>query len=84
VVKTISLTANIAPDRYISVALPPDVPLGPADIVVIVAPRAMDEEHTLGDLLASEFFGMWQDRDDIDDSVAFARRLRAAAWQRSE
>ena len=39
--------------------------------------------NTLGDLLESEFFGMWRERDDLPDSPEFARTLRAKAWDRS-
>jgi hypothetical protein len=80
-VKTITLAANIPADREISITLPSDIPLGPADIVVVVASRAATKGHTLGDLLKSEFVGMWQDRDDIEDSAAFARHLRETAWR---
>ena len=82
--KTVTLATDIAPDREIRITLPSDIPLGPADVVLVVAPRAAVAEHTLGDLLKSEFFGMWKDRDDIDDSSAFAPRLRETAWQRTE
>ncbi len=82
-VKTFTLEINIPADHEISITLPSDVPLGPADIVV-VAPRAATEGHTLGELLKSEFLGMWQDRDDIEDSVSFARHLRETAWHRHE
>lgn len=32
--------------------------------------------------LDSELVGMWEDRDDIGDSVEFARKLREQVWQR--
>ena len=82
-VKTVNLTANVPPNREVRITLPTDVPLGPAEIVVVVASRAATSARTLGDLLRSEFFGMWRDRPDIGDSVEFARRLRAEAWSRS-
>ncbi len=44
--------------------------------------RARLSVYTLGDLLHSEFFGIWKDREDIDDSVEFARALRDSAWRR--
>jgi hypothetical protein len=80
--KTITLTTDIAADREITLTLPSDVPPGPADIVVVIAPRTSPEVRTFGDLLHSDFFGMWQDRTDIDDSVTFARNLRDTAWRR--
>jgi hypothetical protein len=82
-VKTVNLTANVPPNREVRITLPSDVPTGPADIVVVIASRAGASPHTLGDLLRSEFFGMWRDRTDIGDSVEFARRLRAEAWSRA-
>lgn len=36
---------------------------------------------TLGDLLKSDVVGMWRDRDDLGDSVEFARKLRDEAWR---
>jgi len=82
-VKTINLTADVPPNREVRIILPADVPLGPAEIVVVVASRAGVVARTLGDLKRSEFFGMWRDRTDIGDSAEFARRLRAEAWSRS-
>ena len=45
---------------------------------------ALSGGSTLGDLAASEFAGIWEDRADIADSVSFARRLRDEAWRRPE
>jgi hypothetical protein len=81
-VKTINLTADVPSDRKVLITLPEDVPPGLADIVVVVAPHASSAGRTLGDLARSEFFGMWRERSDIDDSGAFARELRKKAWNR--
>lgn len=64
-------------------SLPADTPLGPAEIVVVVAPQAARVEPTLGDLLHCEFFGMWREREDSIDGVEFARRLRSEGWSRT-
>jgi hypothetical protein len=82
--KTITITTEIKSDREVHITLPDDTPLGPAEIVVIVSPAPSQQAQTLGDLLQSEFFGMWQDREDIVDSAIFARQLRADAWSRPE
>ncbi|NIW98541.1 MAG: hypothetical protein GWN13_09925 [Phycisphaerae bacterium] len=82
-IRTINLMTEVLPDREVRITLPSDVPLGPAEIVVVVASRAGATAPSLGNLLHSEFFGMWRDRTDIDDSVEFARRLRTEAWSRS-
>ena len=81
--KTISVTTEITPDREVRITLPEDTPLGPAEIVVVVVSRSPRSSPTFGDLLCSEFFGMWRDREDITDSVEFARRLRSEGWSRS-
>ena len=82
-VKTISVTTEITPERELHITLPADTPLGPAEIVVVVAPHAAHTVPTFGDLLHSEFFGMWRDREDIGDSAEFARRLRVEGWSRT-
>ena len=82
-IRTISITANVPSSHEVQITLPPDVPMGPAEIVVVVASHINNKTRTLGDLLASEFFGMWRDRDDVSDSAEFARRLRAQAWARA-
>ena len=81
--KTIRVTTEITPDREVRITLPEDTPIGPAEIVVVVAPQSPQAAPTFGDLLRSEFFGMWRDREDIVDSAEFARRLRAEGWSRT-
>ena len=39
---------------------------------------------TVGRLRRSGLIGLWQDRDDIRDSSAYARRLREQAQQRGD
>ena len=82
-VKTVNMTAEIPPSREIHITLPGDIPVGPAEIVLVVSSRTPARNSTFGDLASSEFFGMWADRGDIGDSAEFARQLRADAWQRS-
>jgi len=81
--RTINLTKEIPPERKVQIEFPNDVPVGLAEIVVVVSPRTAAPVSTLGDLLHSEFFGMWRDRADIGDSSEFARRLRVEAWSRA-
>jgi len=45
------------------------------------APRA---RLTVGRLRRSGLIGLWQDREDIGDSSAYARRLREQAQQRGD
>jgi len=79
-VKTVTLTTNIPASRELRITLPSDVPAGSASIVIMVSPSGSMTSTTFGDLLSSEFFGMWRDRADIEDSLKFARKLRSEAW----
>jgi hypothetical protein len=82
VVRTVNLNADIPPDRELRITLPADVPVGPAEIVLVVSTSDRSSGQTLGDFEHSEFFGMWRDRSDIVDSVQFARGLRSDGWKR--
>lgn len=81
-VKTFNINTEILPNREMQITLPDDIPLGPAQIVIIVASSTQTQPPTYGDFLNSEFFGMWKDRTDITDSVEFAQQLRQQAWSR--
>jgi tRNA(fMet)-specific endonuclease VapC len=82
-IKTVNLNADIPPNRELHITLPPDVPAGPADIVIVVSSSGSANASTLGKLGDSEFFGMWRERTDLGDSVQFARDLRSEGWKRS-
>lgn len=82
-VKTISVTAEVTENHEVTIALPKDVPAGPVEITLVIKPKGAERVHALGELAESEFFGAWRDRDDITDSVEFARRLRDEGWRRS-
>jgi len=81
--RTISLNAEIPDSRELHLNLPADVPVGPAEIVVVVSSRNEAALSTLGEFAESEFFGIWADREDIHDSAEFARQLRTGGWKRS-
>jgi hypothetical protein len=82
-VRTINLSAEIPPTRELQITVPADVPVGPAEIVVVVSSQVQPRAGLLGDLAASEFIGMWQDRTDFVDSSEFALRLRSEGWRRT-
>jgi hypothetical protein len=81
-VKTINISADIPASRELRITLPDDVPAGPSEIVVIVSPAKPHGYSTLGALAESEFLGIWEDRQDITDSIEFSRRLRSEGWER--
>lgn len=81
--KTVSIKTRIPENHRLVVEVPPDIPAGPAEVVVTaLAAEEPGRAWTLGDLLASGLVGMWSERTDISDSVKFARSLREAAERR--
>jgi len=48
---TLSTTAEIGPDRRLEVRLPDDVPLGMADVVVVVGPKGQTTTRAREELL---------------------------------
>jgi hypothetical protein len=81
-IKTVNLTAEVPLNRELHITLPADIPVGPADIVIVVSSPG-HSTSTLGQLADSEFFGMWRDRPDITNGAQFARDLRSKGWKRS-
>lgn len=82
-VKTINLTTNVAPNREVRITLPTDVPLGPAEIVVVVASHATAVTRTLGDLLRSEFLACGRTARTLriaPNSLAAYAPRPGAAW----
>ena len=75
--RTLSVDATIPENKKLEITLPGDVPPGDARVTVTVEPVSERKRSTGKDLLNSEIFGMWADRTDIEDSVEFARELRA-------
>jgi hypothetical protein len=82
-VRTVNLNTDIPANRELRITLPADVPIGPAEIVLVVSSSDHTGGRTLGDFGRSEFFGMWRDRSDIIDSGQFARDVRSEGWTRS-
>ncbi len=85
--RTISIKANIPENHKLMVDIPEDLPIGPADVVVVIVPEigAVEKRgETAGDILKSPLLGMWKDRKDITDSLEFARKLREHSETRKE
>jgi hypothetical protein len=82
-VKTLHMKAEVPKNRELKVILPPDVPPGPADLVVLITSEANADPSKLGDLLRSEFFGSWKDREGSRVGQDYAKKLREAAWKRT-
>ena len=81
--KTITCKVVIPTNRQLQIPVPEDVPPGPAEVVVVIASETVPEKGgTAGDLLRSPLFGLWKDRNDIGDSVEYAKKLRDKAQHR--
>jgi hypothetical protein len=84
-VTTLNIRREVQAGRRLEIQIPMDVPLGPAEVVVVIFPEkpgVAKKPLTAGDLMRSPLFGLWKDREDIGDSLEFARKLRAEAEQR--
>jgi hypothetical protein len=81
---TIRVTATVPESRVIEMTLPVEVMPGEVELMVTVNPVGEDGDvATLQALVDSGIEGMWADRTDVSDPVAFARQLREQAWKRS-
>jgi hypothetical protein len=77
---TITIKTEIGPDRTLHLRVPQEVPEGPAEIVVTIIPSG--PTGTAADLAHSPLFGIWADREDIEDSLTYAQQLREQAERR--
>lgn len=80
--RTLALHVEIPASRELAITLPANVPVGPAEIGMVVTSSCDSQASTLGDLANSEFFGMWRERTDLGDSVEFPGNIRSEEWKR--
>lgn len=80
--RTVTFKVVIPADRQLQITVPEDIPLGPAEVVLIAPEAVPTKGRTAGELLRSPLFGIWKDRADIGDTIEFARRLRAEGERR--
>lgn len=81
--ETIIIKGVITDDGRLQVEIPPDLPPGPVEVEI--RPEVPKVKGvTLGELLESGLVGLWKDRDDITDSVEFARSLRRSVYSASK
>jgi hypothetical protein len=54
------------------------------EMILLIEPSAMPRypHLTARQMLNSKLIGLWRDREDIDDSAAYARQLREQAQRR--
>jgi hypothetical protein len=54
------------------------------EVLLLFTPPSKRSRLTARQLLNSELVGLWKDRTDITDNLAYARQLREQAQQRPE
>lgn len=80
--RTISIQVDVPLDRRLLIPVPQDVPVGPAQVIIITRLDQKVPAGTATEMISSPLFGLWARRDDIGDSLAYARQLRAQAERR--
>lgn len=77
--KSFALQTEVPSTRQITLTLPEEVPVGLVDLEIHITSQQphLSAPGTLGSLLASPLCGIWADRTDIEDNIAYARRLRS-------
>jgi len=74
-VKTITLQVDVSGDRVLHIPLPPDVPDGPMEVVLVIAPSPPSPP-------ASSLAGRWQPYFPIDFDVDEALEEIRHEWQK--
>ncbi|MEX1136836.1 MAG: DUF2281 domain-containing protein [Balneolales bacterium] len=63
--------------------LPPEAKQQAQDFVDFLYERYVKDEakkSTKKSILESSFFGVWKDREDMQDSTAWVRKVRKSQW----
>jgi hypothetical protein len=67
-------------------ALPPEAQRQVMDFIAFLRSRYVlvgkPEPSPETDIASEEFIGIWQDREDMQDSTAWVRNLREHEWER--
>ena len=84
--QVISIRTRIPASRKITLSLPSSVPTGETGLVVVIGDSVRDSAAkrnlTARKLINSRLFGLWKNRKDIHDPIAYARSLRIRAEAR--
>ena len=82
--EAIRLHATIEKDGEIVVTGLPCQKGQTVEMIVLIEPSVIESQpvSTASCLLRSELIGLWEDRQDIEDSAAYARQLREEAQRR--
>ena len=78
---SVTTSGHIADDHSLTVSVATDLPPGPVTVTLTFESEA-DEYMAAGMLEDLGVLGAWEHREDIGDSVEFAKRLRDEAWRR--
>ena len=84
--QAISIRTHIPASRKIKLSLPSSVPTGETGLIVVIDDSVRDSAvkrmQTARKLINSRLFGLWKNRKDIRDPIAYARSLRIRAEAR--
>ncbi len=80
--RTISMQVDVPPDHRLLIPVPKNIPVGPAQVIIIIGLDRKRPAGTATEMVSSPLFGLWARRNDIDDSLAYARQLRVQAERR--
>src|SRR5437870_2332143 len=79
--KSLTTDSEVMLDHTVTVRMPSDFPTGPVRVTVTAQPAGEPPKmRTFGDLLSSEFFGMYADRDDLPKTNEEFREWRRKLW----
>lgn len=76
---TIRAKVEVPPSRTVTIELPPEVPLGAAELTVTVEDRP--RKMTGAELAKSEFAGDWADREDLPNTPEEFEVWRRRLWE---
>jgi hypothetical protein len=78
--RSVTTSGLIAGDHSLTVRVTTDLPPGPVTVTLTFEAEA-DEYMAAGMLEDLGILGAWEHRQDIGDSVEFAKGLREKAWR---
>ena len=79
---SVTTSGLIADDHSLTITVPTNLEPGPVKVTVVLETDA-EEYMPLSKLEELGVVGAWAHRQDIGDSMEFARRLRSEGWLRT-
>lgn len=78
-----TVKTTVPESHKLQIDVPSHIPPGPTTLAVeVISEEGRPPYVTAEELLTSEICGMWEDRQDIEDSASFVDQLRRAEEER--